>query len=193
MPRPWAGRSPAAAPAPLWSPWGRFGGPRGRLGAPIRPHDALQEDSGSPTALRKDTNDSLLFTDLRFFTTSVAFRTLWRSGMSRFAIKINVFFNNFENAFLVSVSVFYNPRGSEGPSETPFGERSGDFGVPRAPSEIGERLPWAPWASPRAPSRLPLSGPGRKQMGPSQHRKSQFHTVKTILSAMPSFDNPPFN
>ena len=94
---------------------------------------------------------------------------------------------------MVSVSVFYNPRGSEGPSETPFGERSGDFGVPRAPSEIGERPPWAPWASPRDPSRLPLSGPGRKQMGPSQHRKSQFHTIKTMLSAMPSFDNPPFN
>ena len=103
------------------------------------------------------------------------------------------FFNDFENALFVFISLFFILDGPKGPFETPSGERSGDFGVPRAPSEIGERPPWAPWASPRAPSRLPLSGPGRKQMGPSQHRKSQFPPAKTILSAMPSFDNPPFN
>ena len=74
---------------------------------------------------------------------------------------------------------FLQPKGSESPSETPFGERSGDFGVPRAPSEIGEWPPWAPWVSPRDPSRLPLSGPVRKQMGPSQHRKSEFHFSST--------------
>ena len=109
--RPCTGLGPAAAPPLLWSPWGRLGGLRGRLGAPIRPHDALQEDSGSPTALRKDTNDSLLFTDLRFFMTSVAFRTLWRSGMSTFAIKTNVFLTISKTHFW-SPFLFFTTQGA---------------------------------------------------------------------------------
>ena len=73
--------------------------------------------------------------------------------------KNQAYFNDFENAVFVSISVFYIPRGPKGSSETPFGERFGDFGVPRPPLEIGKRPPWAPWAAPRAPFRLPHIDP----------------------------------
>ena len=103
------------------------------------------------------------------------------------------YFNDFENAMFVSISVFFIPRGPKGPSETPFGERSGDFGVPSTPLEIGEGPPWAAWAAPRAPFRLTDIGPWRKKAGPSQHKKTHFHTGKTILFVMFSFDTPPAN
>ena len=60
------------------------------------------------------------------------------------------YFNDFENALFASISVFFVPRRPKGPSETPFEDQSGNFGVPRAPLEIGEGPPWAPWAAPRA-------------------------------------------
>ena len=59
-------------------------------GPPRDPPWLLRGDPGPPTARRKDANVSLRFADLRFCTPSVAFRTLWRSDLSRNAIKTNL-------------------------------------------------------------------------------------------------------
>ena len=77
------------------------------------------------------------------------------------------FFYDFENALFVFISLFFMLDGPKGPSETPSGERSGDFGVPRTPLEIGEGRPWAPWAAPRATFRLLHIELLRKRAGPS--------------------------
>ena len=122
---------------------------------PRTPHGSLRGDPGPPTARRKDANASLRFADLRFCTPSVEFRTLWRSDLSRNAIKTNVILTILKTHCSSPLLCFSSRDGPRGPSETPFGERSGDFGVPRAPLEIGEGPPWAPWAAPRAPFRLP--------------------------------------
>ena len=78
----------------------------------------LRGDPGPPTARRKDTNVSLRFADLRFCTPSVAFRTLWRSDLSRNGIKTNNILTMLK--LFVSISVFFIPRRPKGPSETPF-------------------------------------------------------------------------
>ena len=113
-------------------------------------HGSFQGVPGSPTAHRKDANVSLRFADLQFCISSVAFRTLWRSDLSRKAIKTNVFLTILKTHCSSSFLCFFILDGPKGPSETPSGERSGDFGVPRTPLEIGEGLPWAPWAAPWA-------------------------------------------
>ena len=67
--------------------------PEGAFGyqsAPGTSHGSLRGDPGPPTARRKDANVSLRFADLRFCTPSLEFRTLWRSDLSRNAIKTNL-------------------------------------------------------------------------------------------------------
>ena len=59
-------------------------------GPPQDPPWLLRGDPGPPTARRKDANVSLRFADLRFCTPSVEFRTLWRSDLSRNAIKTHL-------------------------------------------------------------------------------------------------------
>ena len=123
-------------------------------GPPRDPPWLLRGDPGPPTARRKDANVSLRFADLRFCTPSVEFRTLWRSDLSRNAIKTNLILTILKTHCSSPFLCFSSRDGPRAPRD-PLGQRSGDFGVPRTPLEIGEGPPWAPWAAPRAPFRLP--------------------------------------
>ena len=102
---------------------------------------SFQGVPGSPTAHRKDANVSLRFADLQFCISSVAFRTLWRTDLSRKAIKTNVFLTILKTQCSFSFLCFFILDGPKGPSETPSGERSGDFGVPRSPPWNWRRAP----------------------------------------------------
>ena len=131
---PWR---PGIAP---WTPKGPPGTPHGSSEGTLGPQwpveKTLMSHFDSPTS------------DLAPLQSNFA-----RSGEAK-CYKNQRYFNDFENALFVSISVFFIPRRPKGSSETPFRERSGDFGVPRAPLEIGNGPPWAPWAAPRAPFRL---------------------------------------
>ena len=72
------------------TPWRPGIAPWTPKGPPGTPHGSLRGDPGPPTARRKDANVSLRFADLRFCTPSIEFRTLWRSDLSRNAIKTNL-------------------------------------------------------------------------------------------------------
>ena len=151
-------------------------------GPPRDPPWLLRGDPGPPTARRKDANVSLRFADLRFCTPSVEFRTLWRSDLSRNAIKTNVILTILKTHCSSPLLCFSSRDGPRAPSETPFGERSGDFGVPRAPLEIGEGPPWAPWAAPRATLGLRDIELLRKKAEPSQHEKNYSRSKNHTLS-----------
>ena len=73
------------------------------------------------------------------------------------------YFNDFENALLVSVSHFCSFRGSKDPSRTPFGEHTAPFWAPWTPPEISKRPPWSPQGAQRPPKSLALICPWLKK------------------------------
>ena len=117
-------------------PLGDLGSPLGPSRAPLGPSMAPSEGTLGPQRSPENTLTSHFdpptsdFSSLRSHSHALAKPPLQK------CYKNQPFFNDFENALLVSVSRFCTRRGPEGPSETPFGERSGDFGVPKAPPEF---------------------------------------------------------
>ena len=109
-------------------------GPLDDLGSPLglpspptgTPHGSLRGDPGPPTARRKDANVSLRFADLRFVTPPIEFRTLWRSDLSRKAIKANLILSILKShcsSQFLCVSSLDGPKVPPRPLSAPFLEK----------------------------------------------------------------------
>ena len=101
-------------------------------------HGSFQGVPGSPTAHRKDANVSLRFADLQFCISSVAFRTLWRSDLSRKAIKTNVFLTILKTHCSSSFLCFSSWMGPRAPPRPLLESGLATLGSRGAPLKLGK-------------------------------------------------------
>ena len=156
------------------TPWRPGIAPWTPKGPPGTPHGSLRGDPGPPTARRKDANVSLRFADLRFCTPSVAFRTLWRSDLSRNAIKTNVIVTILKMHYSSPFLCFSSRDGPRAPPRPLLESGLATLGSRGPPLKLGK----GPLGRPG-----PLQGPllgcytlnfSKKKAEPSQHEKVNF-------------------
>ena len=156
------GLGPAESPPPPGAPWCPFGDLWDPQGTPWTSPGSLRGPPGSPTAPQEAIKNTHRCDDL-FFSRFFQFCVGSADPPTQKCYKNQRYFNDFENALLVSVSHFCSFRGSKDPSRTPFGEHTAPFWAPWTPPEISKRPPWSPQGAQRPPKSLPLLDPWPKK------------------------------